>query len=238
MLPRDTFVDVEAAFEALHRARAHVAEREWAEAWGPSGVAYHVASRPLLQGHDRPWLDEWRRRLDEVRLSGLECFAAARLGLGGPSLPQAEECGRRLIELAPYRETGYRILMEALEQRGNTAEALLAFDRLRVLLHDELGIAPSPAVQNVHRRLLGTDQYDGSLDLLGLREDVLARNLADQVGVVGAEVILRLLPELVIVVALDDVSAHAINLLHSCIVRPGRAPRPTLRTKTARSKLS
>jgi DNA-binding SARP family transcriptional activator len=156
VLPRDAFVDVEAAVEGLHRARAHVANREWAEAWGPSGVAYHVASRPLLKGHDRPWLDEWRRRLDEVRLSGLECFAAARLGLGGPSLPQAEECGRRLIELAPYRETGYRILMEALEQRGNTAEALLAFDRLRVLLHDELGIAPGPAVQSVHRRLLGT----------------------------------------------------------------------------------
>ena len=155
VLPRDAFVDVEAAFEALHRARAHVANREWAEAWGPSGVAYHVASRPLLYGYDRPWLDEWRRRLDEVRLSGLECFAAARLGLGGPSLPQAEECGRRLIGLAPYRETGYRILMEALEQRGNTAEALLVFDRLRVLLHDDLGIAPSPAVQSVHRRLLG-----------------------------------------------------------------------------------
>jgi SARP family transcriptional regulator, regulator of embCAB operon len=156
VLPRDAFVDVEAAFEALHRAQSHVANREWAEAWGPSGVAYHVASRPLLQGHDRQWLDEWRRRLDEVRVSGLECFAAARLGLGGPSLPQAEECGRRLIQLAPFRETGYRILMEALEQRGNTAEALLAYDRLRVLLHDELGVAPSPAVQSVHRRLLGT----------------------------------------------------------------------------------
>ena len=139
----------------LHRAQSHVANGEWAEAWGPSGVAYHVASRPLLRGHDRPWLDEWRRRLDDVRLHGLECFAAARLGLGGPTLPQAEECGRRLIELAPYRETGYRILMEALEQRGNNAEALLVYDRLRVLLRDELGVAPSPAVQSVYRRLLG-----------------------------------------------------------------------------------
>jgi SARP family transcriptional regulator, regulator of embCAB operon len=155
VLSRDAFVDVEAAFEALHRAQSHVAHGEWAEAWGPSGVAYHVASRPLLQGHDRPWLDEWRRRLDDVRLRGLECFAAARLGLGGPTLPQAEECGRRLIELAPYRETGYRILMEALEQRTNNAEALLVYDRLRVLLRDELGIAPSPAVQSVYRRLLG-----------------------------------------------------------------------------------
>jgi len=155
VLSTNAFVDVEAAREGLHRAESHVAAAEWAEAWGPAGIAYHVASRPLLQGHDRPWLDEWRRRLDDVRLRGLECFAAARLGLGGPTLPQAEECGRRLIALAPYRESGHRILMEALEQRGNVAEALLVYDRLRVLLRDELGIAPSQAVQSVYRRLLG-----------------------------------------------------------------------------------
>lgn len=155
VLPRDAFVDVEAAREALHRAEARVAASEWAESWGPAGVAYHVARRPLLQGEDRPWLEEWRRRLGDVHLRGLECFAEARLGLGGPTLSQAEDCARRLIELAPYRETGHRILMEALERRGNVAEALLAYDRLRVLLRDELGVAPSPAVQSVHRRLLG-----------------------------------------------------------------------------------
>jgi SARP family transcriptional regulator, regulator of embCAB operon len=155
LLPPDAFVDVEAALDGLHRAESHVAAGEWAEAWGPAGIAYHVASRPLLQGHDRPWLDEWRRRLDDVRLRGLECFAAARLGLGGPTLPQAEQCGRQLVALAPYRESGYRILMEALEQRGNVAEALRVYDRLRVLLREELGIAPSPAVQSVYRRLLG-----------------------------------------------------------------------------------
>jgi DNA-binding SARP family transcriptional activator len=155
VLGPDAFVDVEAASEALHRAESHASAGEWAEAWGPAGVAYHVASRPLLQGHDRPWLDEWRRRLDDVRLRGLECVAAARLDLGGPTLPQAETCGRRLIELAPYRETGHRILMEALERRGNVAEALLVYDRLRVLLRDELGIAASQAVQNVYRRLIG-----------------------------------------------------------------------------------
>jgi DNA-binding SARP family transcriptional activator len=155
VLPRETFVDVEAAREALHRAESHVAAGEWAESWGPAGVAYHVARRPLLQGEDRPWLEEWRRRLEDVELRGLECFAEARLGLGAPTLAQAEDCARRLIELAPYRETGHRILMEALERRGNVAEALLAYDRLRVLLRDELGVAPSPTVQTVHGRLLG-----------------------------------------------------------------------------------
>ena len=155
VLPPNAFIDVEAALDGLHRAESHVADGEWAEAWGPAGIAYHVATRPLLQSHDRPWLDEWRRRLGDVRVRGLECLASARLGLGGPTLPQAEQSARQLIELAPYRETGHRILIEALEQRGNVAEALLVYDRLRVLLRDELGTAPSSALQSIHRRLLG-----------------------------------------------------------------------------------
>lgn len=154
LLPSDSFIDVEAAREALHRAESHVAAGDWAEAWGPAGVAYHVARRPLFQGEDLPWLEDWRRLLDDIHIRGLECFAEARLGLGGAALSQAENCARRLIEIAPYRETGHRILMEALETRGNFAEALRAFDRLRVLLHDELGVEPSPVVQQVHQRLL------------------------------------------------------------------------------------
>jgi SARP family transcriptional regulator, regulator of embCAB operon len=70
-------------------------------------------------------------------------------------LPQAADCARQLIELAPFRETGYLIRIEALEQSGNVAEALRVYDRLRIMLRDELGIAPSPAVQGVYRRLLG-----------------------------------------------------------------------------------
>jgi DNA-binding SARP family transcriptional activator len=46
--------------------------------------------------------------------------------------------------------------MEALERSGNDAEALRVYDRLRIMLRKELGIAPSPALQDVHRRLLGS----------------------------------------------------------------------------------
>jgi DNA-binding SARP family transcriptional activator len=59
-----------------------------------------------------------------------------------------------LTELAPYRETGHHILIEALQRRGNVAEALRAYERLRVLLREELGIAPSPSLQTLHQRLL------------------------------------------------------------------------------------
>jgi SARP family transcriptional regulator, regulator of embCAB operon len=154
LLPQETFVDVEAALEGAHRAEFCIAEGRWAEAWGPAGVAYHVATRPFLTGLETPWADDWRRLLQGVRLRGLECFAAAGLGFGGPALAQAEQRARMLTELAPYRESGHRILMEALAGRGNVAEALRAYERLRVLLREELGIAPSPTVQAVHRRLL------------------------------------------------------------------------------------
>jgi DNA-binding SARP family transcriptional activator len=154
LLPQATFVDVEAALEGAHRAESSIADGRWAQAWGPAGIAYHVATRPFLSGLEAPWIDQWRRRLEDVRLRGLECFAAAGLGLGGPALAQAEERARMLTALAPYRETGHRLLMEALERRGNVAEALRAYEQLRILLREELGIAPSPALQAVHRRLL------------------------------------------------------------------------------------
>jgi DNA-binding SARP family transcriptional activator len=154
LLPPETFVDTEAALEGAHRAESCIAQGRWAQAWGPAGIAYHVATRRFLIGLEAPWVEEWRRRLAEVRLRGLECFAAAGLGLGGPALAQAEERARMLTELAPYRETGYRILMEALERRGNVAEALRTYERLRVLLRDDLGVPPNPALRAVHRRLL------------------------------------------------------------------------------------
>jgi DNA-binding SARP family transcriptional activator len=156
LLPADAFVDVEVALEALHRAESLIAKGEWAAAWGPASLAYDVTSRPTLRGHDRPWLADWRRRLDDARIGALECVATASLGLGGAELPQAANCARQLIELAPFRETGHGILMEALERTGNVAEALRVYDRLRVMLRDELGIAPSGALQDVHRRLLGS----------------------------------------------------------------------------------
>ena len=121
LLPPAIFVDAEAALEGAHRAESAIAQRQWAQAWGPAGIAYHIATRPFLTGLEAPWIDEWRRRLEEVRLRGLECFAAAGLGLGGPALAQAEERARMLTQLAPYRESAHCILMEALARRGNVA---------------------------------------------------------------------------------------------------------------------
>ena len=47
--------------------------------------------------------------------------------------------------------------MEALAAGGNVAEALRAYDDLRVLLRDELGAAPAAEAQALHGRLLAGD---------------------------------------------------------------------------------
>jgi DNA-binding SARP family transcriptional activator len=45
--------------------------------------------------------------------------------------------------------------MRALSASGNVAEALAAYERLRVLLREELGVDPGDAVQDEYVRLLG-----------------------------------------------------------------------------------
>ena len=151
----DLWVDIEAAAAAVHRAESSLALGEPDAAWGPSQVAMFVAGRPFLAGESAPWIDVERRRLGELHLRALEAYAASTLGVGGTELSAAVRAGRKLVALEPYRESGHRILMEALDREGNPAEALLVYEALRTKLRDDLGVSPSPPTQELHRRLLG-----------------------------------------------------------------------------------
>ena len=101
-----------------------------------------------------PWIDEHRRELEELYLRSLELVGRACLEIGGGELDTAERNGRRLVARAPYRESGYRLLMEVLAERGNDAEALLLYDELRRRLRDELAMAPSALTQAIYRSIL------------------------------------------------------------------------------------
>ena len=94
-------------------------------------------------------------RLEAIYLRSLEVRARAGLALGGSELDTAERSARSLVAASPYRESGYRFLMQVLAARDNAAEALHVYERLRVLLRDELGTVPGAATQQLHRRLLG-----------------------------------------------------------------------------------
>ena len=155
VLAEDAWVDVEAAHAAVHRAESAAAHEDWPSAWVAARIAQHIAVRPLAPGADTPpWLEEHRRDLEGTYLRALELAAQASLRIGGGELNTAERTARVLVRQAPFRESGYRYLMEALAARGNTAEALNVYETLRTLLREELGAAPSHATQDVHRALL------------------------------------------------------------------------------------
>jgi DNA-binding SARP family transcriptional activator len=148
------WIDVEAAAASVHRAESALAQGDPHGAWGPAQVAMYVTGRPFLPGEDAPWIEGERQQLAGLYVRALEAYAGSTLGIGGTELPAAVRAGRLLVEREPYRESGYRLLMEALDREGNTAEALLAYERLRTKLRDDLGISPSEQTQAVYRRLL------------------------------------------------------------------------------------
>jgi DNA-binding SARP family transcriptional activator len=151
----DAWVDLEAAAEALHRAEGAAGRREWATVWGPARVTQHIAARGFLPGEDADWVREVRDRLEGMYVRSLELVSDACLELGGTEIDTAERAARTLVRVAPLRESGYRSLMTVLDRRGNRAEALRVYDELRRLLREELGAAPSPPTQDLHRALLG-----------------------------------------------------------------------------------
>jgi DNA-binding SARP family transcriptional activator len=153
-LPTESWVDIEAAADAVHRAESAIAQREFHRAWGPSQVAMFVAGRSFLPGEDASWIDEVRRELDELHLRAVEAYGEAGLGIGGTELAAAVRAGRQLTRLEPYRESGYRLVMSALLREGNKAQALQAYDELRARLRDELGVAPSAETQALHMQIL------------------------------------------------------------------------------------
>jgi DNA-binding SARP family transcriptional activator len=153
-LPHDAWIDLEAAEEAIHRAEAAVAQEDWARGWGPALVALFTARRGFLPREDLPWAEEHRRRLEEIRVAALECYAAVALGVGGSELAPGERVARELVALAPYRERGHALLMEILVARGNGAEALRVYEQLRRWLRDELGASPTPELRELQERLL------------------------------------------------------------------------------------
>jgi DNA-binding SARP family transcriptional activator len=150
-LPPDAWVDVEAARRALDEAEGHARAGRFRDVWGPANVAAAIAARPLLGGVDAEWLGRARSMLRDMRVRALECLAAT--ASANAEHPLAAQLAREVVELEPFRETGWQRLMRALAAAGNRAEAARAYARCTRLLADELGVAPSPETEALVKTL-------------------------------------------------------------------------------------
>jgi DNA-binding SARP family transcriptional activator/class 3 adenylate cyclase len=92
------------------------------------------------------------RRLEELRLEALEERIDADLEVGGGSELVGEL--EQLVGEHPLRERLRGQLMLSLYRAGRQAEALQAYLHARRMLVEELGIDPSPALQQLYRSVI------------------------------------------------------------------------------------
>jgi len=86
------------------------------------------------------WLAGERMRLGNLRADARRALLAELERTGAPA--EALAVARGLVADDPLDEAAHRAVMRLEHARGNTETALAQFERLRVLLRDELGVEP------------------------------------------------------------------------------------------------
>jgi DNA-binding SARP family transcriptional activator len=111
-------------------------------------------------------------RLEELRLTAVEERIEAELDLGGA----AELVGEleALVRENPLRERPRGQLMLALYRSGRQAEALQAYQDARRALVEELGIEPTPALQQLHASILRQESALQPEPVAGAGDDSVA----------------------------------------------------------------
>jgi YVTN family beta-propeller protein len=151
-LPEGSWVDVIVAANAAQEAEQALVAGDLDEAKTAATLAASLLRQPFLPGEEGSWVGEKRRELTDFRGRALTTLADACLRSGDAQ--EAAKWAGQTIALAPFRETGYRRLMEAHAAAGNRAEALQVYEQCRRLLAEELGTYPSPETESIYRGLL------------------------------------------------------------------------------------
>ncbi len=152
-LPPGVSIDRDQADFLIVSARAALAHRRPEEAAALSRRAVKILQRRLLSGPDNAWFDQIRAELANERLSALELCAQAELAAG--ILEGAKQAASEALTQDRYRESSYRLLMQAHAAAGSRGEALRTYERCRRLLAEELGVGPAAPTQALYLQLLG-----------------------------------------------------------------------------------
>jgi DNA-binding SARP family transcriptional activator len=128
-----------------------VAERLLGPAPGevPRELPPFLVACGLLEDWDEEWVRIEQERFRQLRLLALESLCALASEQG--RYPQAVEAGLAALAGDPLRERAHLLLVQAHLAAGNRGEALRQYERCARLLHDELGLEPSPAMEALRR---------------------------------------------------------------------------------------
>jgi DNA-binding SARP family transcriptional activator len=112
-----------------------------------SATTRNLSADLLPDWYDEEWVLTEREQHRQLRLYALEALcerltAAGRFG-------EAVDAGLAAVRAEPLRESGHQALIKAHLAAGNRWEAVRQYERCRRLLHEELGLKPSPALSKL-----------------------------------------------------------------------------------------
>ncbi|MGV9598274.1 BTAD domain-containing putative transcriptional regulator [Streptosporangium sandarakinum] len=144
--------------------REHVRQGRRATQDHRAEVAHHHYQRALDLWRGDPFPNARRSRilndaatdLAEERLAALEEFSEIRIGLG--RYVEAVPDLRAAASANPTRERLWGQLMLALHGSGDRAAALHSYERLAKAVMEKTGLEPSPALRDLHRRIISSTE--------------------------------------------------------------------------------
>lgn len=97
------------------------------------------------------WYDDWvlleRERLRQLSLHALEALGERLLAAG--KVGEALEAALAAMTMEPLRESAHRLLIRIHLQEGNTVEARRQLELCRRLFREQLGLEPSPQLEQL-----------------------------------------------------------------------------------------
>jgi DNA-binding SARP family transcriptional activator len=116
------------------------------------------AAVPALSADLLPdWYDDWAlieaEDWRQLRLHALEALAGRLIALG--RWGEAAGAAGAAVRAEPLRESSRSALIQVHLAEGNLSEAAREFTRYRALLHDQLGVEPTPRLRQLVQGLQG-----------------------------------------------------------------------------------
>jgi DNA-binding SARP family transcriptional activator len=151
--PSGVTVDRDDATTLIADSEAALADGHPDVAAARARQAATILERRLLSGQNNTWFDQVRAELAHDQLAALDL--CARADLAGGNVEGAKRAATEALALDPYRESSYRLLMQAHSAAGSRGEALRTYEQCRRMLAEELGVGPASQTQALYLHLLG-----------------------------------------------------------------------------------
>jgi predicted ATPase/DNA-binding SARP family transcriptional activator len=140
----------------------------------------------LAAAGDGDWVTPHRAKLDAARMQLLEtgCSARLRLGDAGDVIGDLEVA----VASYPYQESLWVLLITALYQAGRQADALAAYQRIRLRLAEDLGLDPGRQLQQLEQQIL---IHDATIDSVRPPKIQIDSLVAGNLPTISAELVGR-----------------------------------------------